>query len=266
MKLRPVDRKTRLDLDDDAAQPPEAAPEGEELAEGIKRQEKRIGELQKALYADRRHAVLIVLQGRDSAGKDGTVKHVFKAVDPQGCMVTSFGVPSPEETRHDYLWRIHPHVPPRGVIGIFNRSHYEDVIMPRVHKTLPPLEIALAVGQVNDFERMLTENNVVVLKFFLHVSKDEQRRRLEDRLSDPKKNWKFRAGDLEDRAHWDEYTGAYRAALSHCSTKWAPWYVGPADHKKIRNLLVSRVITERLEALKLKYPKASKEVVGLKVE
>ena len=266
MKLRPVDRKTRIKLDDDAAQPPKSAPDGAELAQRIKRQEKRIGELQKALYADRRHAVLIVLQGRDAAGKDGTVKHVFKAVDPQGCMVTSFGVPSAEETRHDYLWRIHPHVPPRGVIGIFNRSHYEDVIVPRVHKTISPAELERRYDQINDFERMLVENGTVVLKFFLHISKDEQRRRLEDRLANPKKNWKFRPGDLEDRALWDEYTSAYRAALSHCSTKWAPWYVVPADHKKVRNLLVSRVITERLEALKLRYPKAAKEVVGLKVE
>jgi polyphosphate kinase 2 (PPK2 family) len=140
------------------------------------------------------------------------------------------------------------------------------VIVPRVHKTLPPAEIALRFDQINDFERMLTENNVVVLKFFLHVSKDEQRRRLEDRLSDPKKNWKFRAGDLEDRAHWDEYTDAYRAVLRHCSTKWAPWYVVPADHKKVRNLLISRVIADRLDALKLRYPKASKDVLRLEVK
>ena len=266
MKLTPVSGRASLELADDDAKPPKSAPHGDALAKAIQREEKRIGDLQKVLYADRRYAMLIVLQGRDAAGKDGTVRHVFSAVNPQGCLVTSFGVPSAEEMRHDYLWRIHPHVPARGLIGIFNRSHYEDVIVPRVHKTLPHATIERRYGQINDFERMLAENGTVVLKFFLHVSRAEQKKRLEERLSNPKKNWKFRAGDLDDRALWDEYSEAYRTALRRCSTRRAPWYVVPADHKKTRNLLISRVIADRLAALKLRYPNASDEVAGLEVK
>jgi len=264
MKLRPV--SGRESLDDDAAKPPASAPHGGALAKAIEREEKRIGDLQKVLYADKRFALLIVLQGRDAAGKDGTVRHVFSAVNPQGCLVTSFGVPSAEEKQHDYLWRVHPHVPPRGMIGIFNRSHYEDVIVPRVHKTLSRPTIARRYTQINDFERMLAENGTVVLKFFLHISRGEQKKRLEDRLSSPKKNWKFSAGDLDDRALWEDYTDAYRTVLRRCSTKWAPWYLVPADHKKTRNLLISRVIADRLQSLKLRYPKAPDDVLRLEVK
>jgi PPK2 family polyphosphate:nucleotide phosphotransferase len=261
MKLKPISGRSRVDLGDHAARPPGSAPQGDALDAAIKREEDRIGDLQKVFYADKRYAMLIVLQGRDASGKDGAVKHVFSAVNPEGCSVTSFGVPSAEEARHDYLWRVHPHVPPRGLIGIFNRSHYEDVIVPRVHKSVPRATLDLRYRQINDFERMLVENGTVVLKFFLHVSRDEQKKRLEDRLSNPKKNWKFNAGDLDVRALWDDYTEAYRAALRRCSTSWAPWYLVPADHKKTRTLLISRLIADHLASLKLRYPKASAEVL-----
>jgi PPK2 family polyphosphate:nucleotide phosphotransferase len=265
MKLRPITRGTRLNLTDGDASPPRSAPGKSAIAKAAERDVDRIGDLQEVLYADRRFALLIVLQGRDASGKDGTVKHVFGSVNPQGCSVTSFGVPSEEESRHDFLWRVHQHVPRRGYIGIFNRSHYEDVLVPRVRRTVPPKIIAKRCEQINDFERMLAENGVVILKFFLHVSRDEQRKRLKDRLDDPKKNWKFQAGDLEDRANWSRYTAAYREALRRCSTRWAPWYLVPADDKKVRNLLVSRVIADRLEALGLRYPPAPKATRRLKV-
>jgi len=204
MKLKPIDENTDLALRDADARPPKGAPKDDALKEALEKVTDRIGDLQATLYADARYAVLIVFQGRDAAGKDGAIRRVFDAVNPQGCLVTSFGVPSAEEMRHDYLWRIHPHVPARGLIGIFNRSHYEDVIVPRVHKTLPRATIERRYGQINDFERMLVENGTVVLKFFLHVSRAEQKKRLQERLSNPKKNWKFSAGDLDDRALWDE--------------------------------------------------------------
>ena len=266
MKLEPIDADTKLRLRDNDARPPKEAPTGSALKDAIGEQTQRIAGLQNLLYADARYAVLIVLQGRDASGKDGTIRHVFEAVDPQGCEVTSFKAPTDVELQHDFLWRIHARIPARGMIGIFNRSHYEDVLVPRVRKFVPKSVWSARYEQINDFERMLSENGVVILKFFLHVSRDEQRIRLAARLEDETKNWKFRLGDLEDRARWTAFTAAYAELLRRCSTTWAPWYLVPADDKRIRNWLVAKCIADRLEDLDLRYPRADKSVVETTIE
>jgi PPK2 family polyphosphate:nucleotide phosphotransferase len=208
---------------------------------------------------------LIVLQGRDASGKDGAIRHLFDAVDPQGCEVTGFKAPTEPERCHDYLWRVHSRMPARGMIGIFNRSHYEDVLVARVRKYAPRAAWSLRYRQINEFERMLAENGVVIRKFFLHVSRAEQKARLKERLTDPTKNWKFRAGDLDDRALWDSYTNAYRDALRRCSTRWAPWYVIPADDKRVRNWLIGEEIVRTLASLGLRYPRAAASVRALRI-
>ena len=264
MQLTPVSRRTPLSLDDRSAARPAELFEGDELKEQTNKLLKRLGELQAMLYADGRYALLVVLQGRDAGGKDGTVRKVFGACNPLGCEVTSFKVPTPLELSHDYLWRIHQAVPAKGMIGIFNRSQYEDVLVVRVKDIVPKPVWSKRYDQINEFERMLDDNRVKILKFFLNISRDEQAKRLRDRLSDPTKNWKFRAGDLDDRDLWDEYTKAYRDALKNCSTPWAPWYVVPADDKKARNYLIARTVVDLLENLGLRYPKADREVLKLK--
>ncbi|HYV98674.1 MAG TPA: polyphosphate kinase 2 family protein [Gemmatimonadaceae bacterium] len=265
MKLQPVSQSLRIHLRDSDARIKKGVPEKVELHAEITKQQQRIGELQRVFNAEARQALLIVLQGRDAAGKDGTIRHVFEAVDPQGCEVTSFKVPTSLELAHDYLWRVHARIPERGMIGIFNRSHYEDVLVVRVKNIVPKKVWKKRYAQINDFEEMLSENGVVILKFFLHVSRDEQKARLRDRLSDATKNWKFRAGDLDDRALWDDYTEAYKDALRKCSTSCAPWYIVPADDKGLRNLLIARVIADTLESLKPKYPRADPAVLQLKI-
>jgi PPK2 family polyphosphate:nucleotide phosphotransferase len=215
----------------------------------------RLAELQYLLYAENKHALLIVLQAMDGGGKDGTIRHVMSGLNPQGCTVTPFKVPSHEEADHDYLWRIHKRVPPRGEIGIFNRSHYEEVLVVRVHNLVPKSVWSRRYSQINAFERILAENNVNIIKFFLHISKDEQERRFQQRLDDPTKNWKLEPADFEERKYWDEYMEAFEVALSRCSTSWAPWFIIPADRKWFRNLAVSQIIVEALEDLKMKFPK-----------
>jgi PPK2 family polyphosphate:nucleotide phosphotransferase len=264
MQLTPVSRRTPLSLDDRSAARPAELFEGDELKEETNKLLKRLGELQAMLYADGRYALLVVLQGRDAGGKDGTVRKVFGACNPMGCEVTSFKVPTPLELSHDYLWRIHQEVPAKGMIGIFNRSHYEDVLVVRVKDIVAKPVWSKRYDQINEFERMLDDNRVKILKFFLNISRDEQAERLRDRLSDPTKNWKFRAGDLDDRDLWDEYTKAYRDALKNCSTPWAPWYVVPADDKKARNYLIARTVVDLLDNLGLRYPKADRDVLKLK--
>lgn len=217
-------------------------------------------ELQQLLYADRRHALLIVLQALDAGGKDGTIRHVMSGVNPQGCEVTSFKAPSSEELQHDFLWRIHKAVPRLGDIGIFNRSHYEDVLIARVHQLVPKKVWSKRYRQINDFERILTDNRLTILKFFLHISKDEQKKRFEERLENPTKNWKLSSPDFAERQHWDEYMRAYEVALRKCSTDWAPWYVIPADNKWFRNYAIATIITQTLDGLKLKYPAATIDV------
>ena len=239
------------------------------VSKNLKKLEKnleRLRELQHLLYADKRHALLIVLQALDAGGKDGTIRHVMSGVNPQGCQVTSFKKPSSEECDHDYLWRIHKGVPSKGNIGIFNRSHYEDVLVVRVHDIVPKPVWSKRYHQINDFEKMLSENRVTILKFFLHISKAEQKRRFEQRISDPVRNWKLSLPDIEERKHWDAYTEAYEDALAKCSTPWAPWYVVPADKKWFRNHVVAEVVVQALEGMRLKFPPPSLDVSKISLD
>jgi PPK2 family polyphosphate:nucleotide phosphotransferase len=217
----------------------------------------RLRELQHMLYADKRHSLLIVLQGLDASGKDGTIRHVMSGVNPQGCDVTSFKAPTAEELARDFLWRIHKAVPAKGNIGIFNRSQYEDVLIVRVHELVAKSVWRHRYRQINDFERMLTGNGVTILKFFLHISKEEQKKRFQARIQDPSRNWKLSLPDFEERRRWDEYTAAYQDALRKCSTEEAPWYVIPANNKWFRNYLVAELVVQALENMRLKYPPPS---------
>jgi PPK2 family polyphosphate:nucleotide phosphotransferase len=267
MHLEPVDPKHAVSLRDKDAHAPKGVPSDGELKARVDKETERIAELQRVLYADARYALLIILQGRDAAGKDGTIRSVFSAVNPQGCQVTSFGPPSEIERKHDFLWRVHQNVPALGMMGIFNRSHYEDVIVTRVRNHTPKRVYGPRYAEINDFERMLTEQGTVILKFFLHISREEQLARLEKRLSDESKNWKFQPGDLDDRALWPSFTKAYQDALRKCSTAWAPWYVVPADDKKVRNWLIARTIARTLKRMDLRYPPASESVgAAMKLE
>ena len=214
-----------------------------------------IAELQNRLYAEGEKALLIVLQATDTGGKDSTIRKVLGPINPQGVRVTSFKAPSANELAHDYLWRVHRAVPARGMIGVFNRSHYEDVLIVRVHQLAPKDAIERRYDQINDFERHLTENHVTILKFFLHISKDEQKERLQARLDDPTKHWKFNPNDLKERERWEDYEEAFELALSRCSTPHAPWYVIPADRKWYRNAVIARIIRRTLEDLDPQYPK-----------
>jgi PPK2 family polyphosphate:nucleotide phosphotransferase len=226
---------------------------------------RRLDELQYLMYAENRRALLVVLQGMDASGKDGTIRHVTAGLNPQGCHVTSFKAPSAEEADHDFLWRIHQAVPAKGDIAIFNRSHYEDVLIARVRKLVPKEVWSSRYDQINRFEQLLVENGVIVVKFFLHISKDEQKQRFEERLRDPTKQWKFSLGDLEERKYWDDYQAAYEHALARCSTAGAPWYVVPADRKWVRNLVVSSILIELLEACEMQFPKPGLDVSRVKV-
>lgn len=253
LTLTPVAAGARPALDDADARVADAPDRGDVARETATLLE-RLAALQDAFHADRRHALLLVLQGRDASGKDGVIKTVYGAFNPVGVRVASFGPPTSLELRHDFLWRVHQVVPPRGMVGVFNRSHYEDVLAVRVRQLAPESLWRLRYAHINDFERMLAEHGVVIRKCMLHVSRDEQRERLQERLKDPRKNWKFRLEDLDDRALWDEYTAAYREALATCSTPWAPWYVVPADDNRIRNYLIAKLLVETLESLSPEYP------------
>lgn len=232
----------------------EGAPDKREIEAATAALLEQLAGLQEAFHADGRHALLLVLQGRDASGKDGVIRTVYGAFNPTGVRVAAFGPPTPLELRHDFLWRVHQVVPPRGMIGVFNRSHYEDVLAVRVRGLAPETVWCARFEQINAFEQMLSQNGVVIRKCFLHVSRDEQRERLQARLDDPRKNWKFRLEDLDDRARWDDYTEAYRDVLTRCSTPAAPWYVVPSDSKAVRNYLIARMLTETLEALHPSYP------------
>ncbi len=227
-----------------------------DVAEELERQRARIQELQRRLYAEGKRSLLMVLQAMDTGGKDGTIKHVFAGVNPQGCRVWSFKEPSAEELAHDFLWRYHQRVPARGMIGIFNRSHYEDVLIVRVRELVPEAVWRPRYRAINEWERTLTESGVTVVKFFLHISRAEQKRRLESRLERPEKRWKFSTADVVERALWDDYQAAYTEAIRRCSTEHAPWYVVPADRKWYRNLVVARVLADTLEAMDPRYPEA----------
>ncbi|MCA9881742.1 MAG: polyphosphate kinase 2 family protein [Anaerolineae bacterium] len=216
--------------------------------------EERLFTLQEMLYAQGKKALLIVLQAMDAGGKDSTIKHVFDAVNPQGVRVNSFKVPTAEELAHDFLWRIHKQVPAKGYIGIFNRSHYEDVLVVRVNNIVPEEVWSKRYDLINDFERLLTENGVHILKFYLHLSKEEQRERFQERLDRPEKNWKFSKGDLAVREQWNDYMQAYEAVLSKCNTEYAPWYIIPADRKWYRDYVITKAIVQEMEKMGLAYP------------
>jgi PPK2 family polyphosphate:nucleotide phosphotransferase len=226
----------------------------------------RLSDLQDRLWAEASRAVLVVLQGIDTAGKDGVIKKVMTAFNPQGCPVTSFKVPSAEELAHDYLWRVHRHMPKKGEVGIFNRSHYEEVLIVRVHELVPKRVWSKRYAQINDFERMLTETGTTIVKFFLSIDRDEQRARFQARYDDPAKRWKFSMGDLEERKHWDEYQAAFEDMLSKTSTDVAPWYVIPANKKWFRDLAVASILADTLAGLRPAYPQPEDLPQGLVIE
>jgi len=237
----------------------------EALAE-VNRLTRRLGELQELLYAEHKHKILIVLQAMDTGGKDGTIRRVFSGINPAGVRVASFKAPSAEELDHDYLWRIHAVTPGKGEMVIFNRSHYEDVLIVRVHNIIPPEVWQQRFEQIRAFEEYLSANGTTILKFYLHIDLDEQKERLQARLNDPSKHWKFRLGDLEERKLWPAYMQAYEDVLEKTSTEYAPWYIVPANHKWYRDLLISQVLVETLENLKMKFPESQEDLAGVVVE
>ena len=226
----------------------------------------RLETLQELLYAEGKHKLLVVLQAMDTAGKDSTIRHVFQGVDPLGVKVACFRAPTPYELARDYLWRVHHHVPGAGEIAIFNRSHYEDVLITRVNGWIDKDECKRRYRHINDFESMLADTGTTILKFYLHITKDEQKKRLEERRDDPEKQWKFQPGDLPVRAQWDDYMEAYEDAMSATSTKHAPWHVIPANSKLARNLMVSKLLIEALEGMKMRYPDAAPGVTDIEID
>ena len=263
-RVSPGKRIRLKDFDPDDTSPIEGGKkEGEQIVDKLG---ERLDELQDVLYAAHGKKLLIVLQGMDTSGKDGTIRRVFHSVDPLGIRVASFKAPTAEELDHDFLWRIHRQVPGKGEIAIFNRSHYEDVLVVRVHELVPAKVWRARFEQINAFEEMLAATGTVIVKFFLHISIDEQKKRLQKRLDDPAKRWKFNSGDLAERKLWDKYMAAYEDVLNKTSTDYAPWYVVPANAKWFRNVIVSQVLVDTLERLDLEYPPAEKDLDGVTVE
>jgi len=237
--------------------------------EGLVKLEKSNGKLealQELLFAEHKRKVLVVLQAMDAGGKDGTIRRVFDSVNPAGVRVTSFKAPTAEELDHDYLWRVHKEVPAKGEMVIFNRSHYEDVLVVRVHNYVQPDVWSKRFDQINEFERMLAESGTTILKFYLHIDVDEQKERLQARLDDPTKRWKFRLGDLQERKLWPDYMEAFEDVLSKTSTDYAPWYIVPANRKWFRDLVISSVLVDTLEELKMKYPESEENLDGVVIE
>ncbi len=230
----------------------------EKIKKDLQQLKFRLEELQNLMYAECKHSLLVIIQGMDASGKDGAVKNVFESVNPLGCRVTGFKQPSSIEMKHDFLWRIHQQVPEQGMIVVFNRSHYEDVIVQRVHKWVDNKKIQERYGNINNFEKLLTENSTAILKFYLHVSKEEQLKRLEERLSDQTKMWKYNENDIKERQYWGEYMRAYEAAFDNCS-QFASWNIVPADQNWYKEYLIAKKVVETLENFKMKFP-------GLKAE
>ncbi len=247
----------------DMSELPEGKEEGKTVLDELNDE---LEELQELMYAERRRKVLIVLQGMDTSGKDGTIRHVFDRVNPQGVSVANFKVPTELELAHDYLWRVHQKAPGKGEIVIFNRSHYEDVLVVRVHNLVPEKVWSKRYAHINDFERLLAEEGTTILKFFLHISLEEQKERLQARLDDPRKQWKFRMGDLEERKRWQEYTRAYEDAIRETSTEWAPWYIIPADRKWYRNLVIGSIVVTVLKEFEMQYPEPEENLEGIVIE
>jgi PPK2 family polyphosphate:nucleotide phosphotransferase len=225
----------------------------------------KLEKLQELLYAEHKHRLLVVLQAMDTAGKDGTIRHVFESVDPLGVRVASFKAPTPQELDHDYLWRVHQQVPGKGETVIFNRSHYEDVLIVRVHNLVSQEEVTKRYEQINNFEEMLAQEGTTILKFFFYISNEEQKKRLQARLDDPTKHWKFSATDVPERERWDDYMVAYAEAMSKTSTDWAPWYIVPANTKWYRNLVIATTLINTLEGLHMKYPEPEFDLSKIKL-
>ena len=262
LRIRPGARVKMADFDPADTHGVDKGAGGRQLQKNLD----RLSVLQYLLYAEGKRSLLVVLQGIDAGGKDGTIQHVMSGLNPQGVSVTSFKVPEGPEKRHDYLWRIHNALPEYGEIGIFNRSHYEDVLVVRVHALVPKEVWSKRYNQINEFERMLTENGVRIVKFLLYIDKEEQARRFRERIDDKTKNWKFSPADMKEREYWDQYIDAYQDMLRKCSKRHAPWYVIPANHKWFRNLAVSQILCEELEAMKLRFPKPVADLSGIKFE
>ena len=235
-------------------------------ADEIEHYQKKLRELQDLLYAEHRHSLLICLQAVDTGGKDGVINHVLGAMNPQGCRVAPFKQPSAEEAAHDFLWRAHKAAPACGEVVIFNRSHYEDVLVVRVHNLVPKDVWSRRYDQINNFEKELVAHETHILKFFLHISKEEQLKRFKERLDDPTKHWKISEADYKERGFWKDYVGAYEEALSRCSTSHAPWFVIPSNHKWFRDLAIARIVVEHLESLRMKYPKAAVNIGKIRRE
>ena len=238
----------------------------EEGLTALEKLNSKLEALQELLYAEHNHKVLVILQAMDTGGKDGAIRRVFDRVNPVGVRAASFKAPTQEELDHDFLWRIHKNVPARGELVIFNRSHYEDVLVVRVHNYVPKTVWRKRFDQINEFERGLVENGTTILKFYLHIDTDEQKERLQARLDDPTKRWKFRLGDLEERKLWPKYMEAYEDLLSKTSTKYSPWYIVPANQKWFRDLVISTVLVDTLEGLKMKYPDSEENLDGVVIE
>jgi PPK2 family polyphosphate:nucleotide phosphotransferase len=226
----------------------------------------RMAQLQYLLYAENKHAILVVLQAMDAGGKDSTIRTVMGPMNPQSCTVTAFKAPTGEELAHDFLWRIHRYVPRKGEVRIFNRSHYEDVLIVRIHNLVPKSIWSKRYEQINNFEKLLVENDIHVIKLFLHISKGEQYKRFKERLEDPTKHWKAEPADFAERKYWDEYTRAYEDVLTQCSTAYAPWYVIPANKKWFRNLAISAIMVETMSGLKMKFPEPRYDVSKLRLK
>jgi PPK2 family polyphosphate:nucleotide phosphotransferase len=262
-----VEEGTRVDLSKWPTKTTDGFDGGKSHAnEVLERLNDRLADLQQMLYAEGKRKVLVVLQGMDTSGKDGTIKHVFRTINPLGVKVANFKRPNDVELAHDFLWRIHEHTPRSGRMVIFNRSHYEDVLVVRVHDLVPEDVWRRRYAHIRNFESMLADEGVVVRKFFLHISKDEQKERLQERLDNPAKHWKFEHGDVEERKRWDDYVDAYEDALSETSTAQAPWYIVPADRKWYRNLVISEVLIEALEDLDMAYPEPVADLAKVKID
>jgi PPK2 family polyphosphate:nucleotide phosphotransferase len=262
LRVPPGERVRLADRDPGETHGREKKTAVDELALGLE----RLTSLQDRLWAEQEHPVLIVLQGIDAAGKDGSVRHVMTAFNPMGCTVTSFKVPTPVELAHDYLWRVHQRVPAKGEIGIFNRSHYEDVLVVRVHDIVPKAVWSKRFDQINAFEELLTSTGTTIVKLFLWIDKDEQRERFQARLDEPDKRWKFRLGDLDERKRWDDYVEAFEDVLSRCSTEQAPWYVIPSNKKWFRNLAIADIPADTLESLDPQYPPSTEDLSNVVIE
>ena len=262
-RVAPGSKVSLRDFDTSDASVARDKKHGEEIVAGLG---DRLDALQDLLYAAHDAKLLIILQGMDTSGKDGAIRKVFQSMDPLGIRVVAFKAPSEEELDHDFLWRVHRQVPARGEVVIFNRSHYEDVLVVRVRGLVPKKVWQARYDQINEFEKMLHETGTTIVKFFLHIDADEQKERLQARIDDPTKRWKFRAGDLDDRKMWKEYVKAYEDVLSKTSTEWAPWYVVPSNRKWVRNVVISQVLVETLEKMKLRYPEPEAGLDRIRIE